>query len=426
MADIPNRTDLERKLARALAKILGIQEREISKLINADMFNNMALFMEPALASTQKEMEAILRTQLESVHFDAGDTLAGMTNIGVDWDLANEAAESWASRYAGELITGIEGTSKKRILGAVQRATSNYFGEGWTTGELIAAYEADPALAHLFTSEIRDKLGRVFGPTRAEMIAVTEITRAASEGERNAVAELGRMGADLIEIWETNRDDLVCVICRPRHRLPITDGVYPPAHPRCRCWVNHTLREPLPEPEIVQPAAPVQPLLPEPKPAPTSDAGQWVGNVVVDDKMTATARALPNGDIAVNSIKYGELKRPETREFVMAHEMGHHSIEDMILKDMALWDEAEDILSYQYNERLGRHLFAGGHSRIGESISDSFAVYLTGDKFGGISDTQMVSIKDFISRMIKKSPYTEDGLKLSLKRIYQDAENLIK
>jgi len=32
---------------------------------------------------------------------------------------------------------------------------------------------------------------------------------------------------------------VVCPICGPRHDKEITDGMYPPACPRCRCWVNH-------------------------------------------------------------------------------------------------------------------------------------------------------------------------------------------
>jgi len=33
----------------------------------------------------------------------------------------------------------------------------------------------------------------------------------------------------------------VCPICGPKHNREIKDGQYPPAHPRCRCWVNHEI-----------------------------------------------------------------------------------------------------------------------------------------------------------------------------------------
>jgi hypothetical protein len=82
---------------------------------------------------------------------------------------------------------------------------------------------------------------RTFGPVRAEMISVTEITRAASQGEQQVAKELADAGINMIPIWQTNEDEIVCEICMPRNEQEITDNFYPPAHPRCRCWVNYKL-----------------------------------------------------------------------------------------------------------------------------------------------------------------------------------------
>ena len=78
------------------------------------------------------------------------------------------------------------------------------------------------------------------------MIARTEVTRAAVEGERALVKEtndiVSQHGIDpMVPIWQTRNDEIVCPICGPKHNKEIKDGEYPPAHPRCRCWVTHRL-----------------------------------------------------------------------------------------------------------------------------------------------------------------------------------------
>jgi SPP1 gp7 family putative phage head morphogenesis protein len=95
--------------------------------------------------------------------------------------------------------------------------------------------------------DLRGRLGRIYSPVRAEMIAVTEVTRAAAEGERATVREIEKEGIRMVEVWQTNNDSLVCPICGPRHGKKVGDGWSkndgPPAHPRCRCWLTHTFTE---------------------------------------------------------------------------------------------------------------------------------------------------------------------------------------
>jgi hypothetical protein len=78
-------------------------------------------------------------------------------------------------------------------------------------------------------------------PIRAEMIAVTEVTRAASQGEQAIARELARAGIVMTPIWNTNQDDIVCPLCGPKNGKEIEDGQFPPRHPRCRCWVSYEL-----------------------------------------------------------------------------------------------------------------------------------------------------------------------------------------
>ena len=58
--------------------------------------------------------------------------------------------------------------------------------------------------------------------------------------------ELAAQGIEMIEVWNTNNDELVCDICEPLNQKEKGDGWDesdgPPAHVRCRCWTNHELK----------------------------------------------------------------------------------------------------------------------------------------------------------------------------------------
>jgi hypothetical protein len=114
-------------------------------------------------------------------------------------------------------------------------------------GELEARLAADPNLAKLFTKDVKDRLGRIYGPRRAAMIARTEVTNAAMQGEVGIIDELRKEGIHMISVWQTSNDDLVCVICEPRNGKKKGDGWYEEraAHPNCRCWINHEFVEPV-------------------------------------------------------------------------------------------------------------------------------------------------------------------------------------
>jgi hypothetical protein len=144
--------------------------------------------------------------------------------IDVAWDLPNKAAADWAKNYTDQLVqqlykSNIDGTSE---------LVSDFYQNGWTMGDLTSS------------------LQELFGEKRAEMIAVTETTRAAVEGERGLVGQIeDETGWDLPEIWQTEKDELVCDICGPlqgkEKGADWDDSDGPPAHPRCRCWTTHEL-----------------------------------------------------------------------------------------------------------------------------------------------------------------------------------------
>ena len=141
---------------------------------------------------------------------------------GPNWDLANEDAARWARGHVGELVQGITNTTRDMV----QREVSEFTRNKESITQLSQRLATSPA----------------FSDERARMIAVTEVTRAYSEG--NAVA-WKESGVTEGREWLTSVDERVCPICGPLHgqvkpwgeqfesRGGSFDG--PPAHPRCRC-----------------------------------------------------------------------------------------------------------------------------------------------------------------------------------------------
>lgn len=139
--------------------------------------------------------------------------------LNIDWQLANNAAAEWARKYGYDLVNGITETTRRRLQQEIAQFVQNK--------------ESLP--------ELIGRLEDVFGPVRAEIIGVTETTRAYAEGNRRAWKESGVIQK---REWQTANDELVCPICGPLSGKvvgldePFPGGIDgPPAHPRCRCWV---------------------------------------------------------------------------------------------------------------------------------------------------------------------------------------------
>lgn len=213
--DIVNRADLERKLARVLGKDLQAELEKLMRYLGdpPQLANVPSSYWQNGWKDIAKDVEPILL----DIYLQQAEGLMAEIGIGVDWGLINTTAADW-SRLHGETVlrelfnTTYEGVSK---------AIPNFYEQGWNLGELRTALE------------------RWHSPIRAEMIAVTETTRAAVEGERAVVEKMMKeYGIRFIPVWITKNDELVCSICGPRHMKPIDNNEFPPAHPRCRCSVG--------------------------------------------------------------------------------------------------------------------------------------------------------------------------------------------
>lgn len=222
MTEFVNRTEIERKLARVLSRDL---RGELDKLMGylgdpPDLSRVPAEYWNNGWRGIQKDVEPIL----VATFIQQAEAAMNVVGVGVDWALVNTHAVSWARDHSAEVLKQLFNRTYEGVNTLVPEA----YQQGWTMRELEIALE------------------RYHSPVRAELIAITETTRAAVEGERAFVAQLEKEGGfQMVPIWVTDEDDRVCPICKPRDRKPITNGMFPPAHPRCRCYVDYEWPETL-------------------------------------------------------------------------------------------------------------------------------------------------------------------------------------
>ena len=229
MPDIPDRDDQEAAYAKLLAKLLkAYGGRLLERLGDPPDLSRLT----PAFWDTETgRMLAELRPQIEAMARDAMLGLAAEIGVAFEWGLVAEQAAAWAERYAYDLVTGIVDTTRK----VVQRKVAEYVR---TPGRTIGDLRAD--------------LAPHFGEIRAQMIAVTETTRAYAQGTLFYQQALAQAGVRMVRVWHTSRDEKVCPICNPpgdplegktEDKWPAELAGGPPAHVSCRCWTTLTLAE---------------------------------------------------------------------------------------------------------------------------------------------------------------------------------------
>lgn len=147
--------------------------------------------------------------------------LLGVGAPAVDFNLLNAAAYEYAQAHTFALVSQITATTQKALQAALT--------------EWIYSGEPLPALI--------EKLTPMFGPVRAEAIAVTEITRVYAESN---IIGWRQYGVDA-QKYNTAVDDTVCPICQPHqgHEYPLGQAdATPPLHVRCRCWLQPVIKLP--------------------------------------------------------------------------------------------------------------------------------------------------------------------------------------
>jgi hypothetical protein len=207
-------TPKERRLARLLTPIL---ERYGEQAVTAVLQGQAA-----DLAGMSTDLRTALLSDLADVALASMTGMAKELRYGIDPARVTTAASEWAKQYTYQLVNGLTQTSQA----ALQQVVSDMLSTVGMTREQVA-----------------QALAPVFGPARAEMIAVTEITRAASAGVELTRKEIAKAGIEMGRVWQTNNDELTCPVCGGLNGKPeaewnrqYPDG--PPAHPNCRCAVT--------------------------------------------------------------------------------------------------------------------------------------------------------------------------------------------
>jgi len=170
----------------------------------------------------EKQARAYAESLLLAVATEQATAAMLSSSAFADAERAYDFASRWAKDYSYALVRDINETTRKRLSELFTRARA----EGWTRETLV------------------DRIARVFGQQRAEMIATTEVTRAYAQGTDIARQILDESGVSLVHVWRTAADERVCPICAPRDGREQGDGwdQLPPAHVSCRCWT--TLEQP--------------------------------------------------------------------------------------------------------------------------------------------------------------------------------------
>lgn len=213
-----NRYDLEAKLAHALGGGLTDAYRELMRYLGDPP--NFANVPYEYWQNGWKDIQADVEPVLMEAFLESAEEVMLRFEFGVDWDAVNTDAANWARAHSESILSDLF----NRRYDFVNESVARYFEESWTISDLAT------------------RLRKWYDPVRAEMIAITETTRAVVEGERAIIRNLEReSGQAMIPIWMTANDGRVCPICSPRDNQAITDGIYPPAHPRCRCVVGYEL-----------------------------------------------------------------------------------------------------------------------------------------------------------------------------------------
>lgn len=202
----------EKKIFDGLKRIFDRARDSFARLIADDE----PLRLDDLSDDMREELRPVLRDIMEEGIYGAEADVG--VNLGEDE--APTAASEWAREYVGELVDGIDETTREMVGGVVADYLES---TGVTIGDL------------------QDQLASTFGESRAESIAVTETTRAAAAGQREYQKRAASMGVVTLRKNNTNNDDLVCPICSPLNQVTEDeweDPEGPPWHPRCRCFVT--------------------------------------------------------------------------------------------------------------------------------------------------------------------------------------------
>lgn len=241
MPDLRNRAQLEQEFAYGISLALN---RHRTKLL-AYGVEGVAERPESAWKDDEEEIAAALILLLQRPFLESQAGLSSSFGLIRRPAEINEDFFRWAADYAKKTAGQIVTTNRKKAIeaAAVLVATGPKLGEPYR-----------PTVEDVNKQRAAASLSSIVDVRRSAGIAVTEVTRGISAGERAAAAAIVEeavsgtastaaaalliAGAKLRPFAMSERDGKVCPICRAKDGKEITDGEFSPFHSGCRCWVD--------------------------------------------------------------------------------------------------------------------------------------------------------------------------------------------
>jgi len=284
VANATARARASRALERELADILvSFREAITIEQAEAAVFAGNARVIVNAAAPNilEAQLVAAMGESLEEA-LEAGARIgmrfAPPTLAGVSPGLATEAAVAFVERQGASAVLGItQGTQagiQEVLTLALQDQIAPVRAAQWigdlagltprqvravdnfrkaTTARLVPVEEAlTPQVQRVIDLEVdryRDRQLLLRGRTIAETETQAAITRGEQAFWDQAVSEGAVDAEDVFKTWRTVLDSHVCRICEPIHGQTVPYGetfitaagtkIGPPAHPRCRCYIEY-------------------------------------------------------------------------------------------------------------------------------------------------------------------------------------------
>lgn len=187
--------------------------------------------LEVVLKETNEPLVTALDVELrETVESGAARTVAEVS-VESTFDVRqSRAAQEWLEGRAGRKVTRV-GEGTRRRLRVLMRQSAD---EGWSWTRTARAIEDKFRSFHRAPAGVR---------SRAELVAVTEMTEAYEAGHQFVREDIARSGVTVEKSWETVGDDRVDPDCVSNEGAGWVahDDVWPsgaggpPDHPGCRC-----------------------------------------------------------------------------------------------------------------------------------------------------------------------------------------------
>ncbi len=189
------------------------------------------------------------------------------SSIDLGFNIINPRAVAFANSYLPQIVQPFQQDAKELIRDFVSRSLNGEMTPMEAAQDIRDLIGLDPRRARaadkfweslLEEGVPDDKIERRVGrymqallKQRAEVIARTEITRAAVKGERDTWEEAANRGlydpSKYVRVWMATEDDRLCDECEPLDETEVEmdeefPGGDPPLHPNCRCTVNRVKR----------------------------------------------------------------------------------------------------------------------------------------------------------------------------------------